>query len=370
MTWISLDVPGARALAVSESLAGERAYVRRSIVDTILLSGALAAITGVIAMMLGTWLVGWPVQRLVEKARRVGAGDFGGPVSVESGDELGALAVEMNAMCDRLDGAQRALAEATDARVRALEQLRHADRLSTVGTLASGIAHELGTPLNVVIARAEMIARREVTGDDAVRSAQVVEQSAGRMTTILRQLLDFARRRQAQTQPFDLVTLARETHGLLLTLAEKKGVELALGEGGAPIVAEVDVGPMQQALTNLVVNAIQAVPEGGHVTIEVLRDDREIDGARVRCALLRVRDDGPGIAEQDVPHVLEPFFTTKEVGDGTGLGLSVAYGIARDHGGEIEIESELGRGSAFTLVVPERPIARASQAAAPPEVRA
>jgi signal transduction histidine kinase len=349
-----VGAPGDPVLAISEPLAEERAYIRRNVVDTLLLSGALAAISGLLAMLLGTWLIGWPVQRLVEKARRVGAGDFGGPLAIMRDDELGTLGGEMNAMCDRLSDAQRALAEAAEARVRALEQLRHADRLGTVGTLASGIAHELGTPLNVVAARAEMIARREVEGGEAVQSAQVIEQSAARMTTILRQLLDFARRRPAETQPCDLVGLARETCGLLSTLAEKKGVALELADGHASVVAEVDVGPMQQALTNLVVNAIQAVNPGGHIHIEVGRVARPIDGAASRCAFLRVRDDGEGIEADRISHVFEPFFTTKPVGEGTGLGLAVAYGIVRDHGGVIEVESEPGQGSTFTIVIPER----------------
>jgi signal transduction histidine kinase len=372
VTRVSIDAPGAPVLTIAESLAEERAYVRRTIVDTFLLSGALAAISGLLTMLLGSWLVGWPIERLVAKARRVGAGDFGGPLPIERDDELGALAGEMNAMCDRLAAAQQALADAGEARVRAVEQLRRADRLGTVGTLASGIAHELGTPLNVVAARAEMIARGEITGEDAVRSAAIIEQSASRMTTILRQLLDFARRRPAQTQPFDLVALARETATLLETLAEKKGVELARPPVDAigAVVAEVDVGPVQQALTNLVVNAIQAVPDGGHVSIEVESSLRELDGATVRCALLRVRDDGPGIADEHLAHVMEPFFTTKEVGEGTGLGLSVAYGIARDHGGLIEVASTPGTGSTFTLVLPERATARGSQTPSSPPVRA
>ncbi len=139
-----------------------------------------------------------------------------------------------------------------------------------------------------------------------MRSAQVIEQSAGRMTTILRQLLDFARRRPAQTQPFDLVALARVTTNLLATLAEKKGVSLEPLAGDAAVVAEVDVGPMQQALTHLVVNAIQAVPPGGHVWIQVVAGSRAIEGTVARCALLQVRDDGPGITPEHLASGLEP----------------------------------------------------------------
>jgi HAMP domain-containing protein len=138
------------ALELSEPLDAERRTARTIVVDTVGTTLALALVTTLLSYLLGSWLVGRPVRALVAKARRIGAGDFGGPVRLRQRDELGALADELNATSDQLVEAHDRVARETAARIAAIEQLRHADRLTTVGKLASGVAHELGTPLNVV----------------------------------------------------------------------------------------------------------------------------------------------------------------------------------------------------------------------------
>ena len=146
VTYVPVEAEGARqgALELSESLATEGRRVRGIIVDTVVATITLAVVSGALSVLLGMWLVGRPVRALAEKARRIGRGDFGGKVELRQKDELAELAEEMNAMCDRLLEARDRVAEETAARIATLEQLRHADRLMTVGKLASGIAHELG----------------------------------------------------------------------------------------------------------------------------------------------------------------------------------------------------------------------------------
>ena len=365
-TYVPVAAPNGRpaVLELSESLASELAYVRRTIVDSLVTTATLAAVCGLLAMALGVLLVGRPVARLVDKARRIGTGDFGGPLAVAQRDELGELAMEMNAMCDRLERAQREVATQTSRRIATLEQLRHADRLSTVGKLASGIAHELGTPLNVISGRADMIAGREAQGDDALDSARVIKQASDRMAAIIRQLMDFARRRGPQRSNDDLAAVARQTIGLLGTIAQKKGITLAL-EAKGEVRADVDAGQIQQALTNLLVNAIQAAPERSTIEVTVGRepvcppsDLGSEPGSASEHAFLRVHDHGPGIPAELRERIFEPFFTTKGVGEGTGLGLSVTWGIARDHGGFIVVDDQQkGRaapddGTTFTLYLP------------------
>src|SRR5208283_4365944 len=148
--------------------------------------GALVAILSI--AVVGFTFVGRPMRRLVDKARRIGAGDLSGPLDLRQHDEIGVLAHEMNEMCDRLRAAQKKLAEETERRLAAGEQLRHADRLTTVGKLASGVAHELGTPLNVIEARASMIANGETTPEESVTCARAVVRGTERMTRIIRQL--------------------------------------------------------------------------------------------------------------------------------------------------------------------------------------
>ncbi|AUX42344.1 histidine kinase [Sorangium cellulosum] len=372
---VAVDPARVGAIEISESLEEEEAYVQASVVNTVTTIIALAALSGLLAMTFGQVLVGRPTRRLVDKTRRIGEGDLGGPLLLPQRDELGQIAREINAMCARLADAQARAARETAARIAALEQLRHADRLTTVGQLASGIAHELGTPLNVVGGRAKMIARG-LPPEEAAESARIIAEQADRITRIIRQLLDFARRRIAQKAPADLAQIARHTLVLLEPLARKRGVALRLDEASdAPARAEVDAGQMQQVLTNLVINGIHAMKRGGELTVRVerarARPPADHGGPEGEHLAVRVIDQGEGIAPADVPRIFEPFFTTKDVGEGTGLGLSVSYGIVREHGGWIDVQSEPDRGSTFTVYLapsgeaPARPAAGADAAPAP-----
>ena len=352
---VRLDDGRLGALELTESLSAERAYIRTTLIRILVTTGATAAVSGLIAIVTGMWFVGGPVRKLVAKARRIGDGDLSEPLALGQFDELGELADEMNAMCERLSEAQRRIDEEMAGRIQALEQLRHADRLTTVGKLASGIAHELGTPLNVVSARAKMIATGEVTGTDATANARSIGDQADRMAGIIRHLLDFARPRKPQKAPTDLRALLTQTAALLRPLARKRNAVLELPEGGA-VTVDADPLQLQQAVTNLIVNAIHSMPNGGRVRFEVgmesVRPPAHHGGPEALYARLCVRDEGSGIADEVREHLFEPFFTTKDVGEGTGLGLPVSYGIVRDHGGFISVESEVGVGSCFSMFLP------------------
>lgn len=347
------------ALEISEPLSDERAFTRAAAISTAASSLAFALLSFLLAIVLGVRFVGRPVSLLVEKARRVGRGDLTGPLQALPGDELGALATEMNAMCERLADARNRLAAETASRIAAEEQLRHADRLSTVGKLASGLAHELGTPLNVVSGRARMIQSGEVRGADAQNCARIIAGQSEAMARIIRQLLDFARAHKPEKSPDDLRRIARQTLTILRPLAEKREVALRLEVGEEPAVAEIDAAQVQQALTNLVVNGLQATEPGGNLTVGIAREQAEVaedPGSHPRAFLrLFVQDTGTGIRREHLRHVFEPFFTTKGVGEGSGLGLSVAWGIVQEHGGWIGVESEPGKGSCFSIYLPQQP---------------
>jgi signal transduction histidine kinase len=344
------------AIEVSESLAPQAAYIRGSQVHIVVKTLLMIAVCGVVVSLVGMWLVGRPIQALSEKTRRIGAGDLTGPIDLRQNDEIGALARDINAMCDRLAAAQERARSEAEMRLTMLEQLRHADRLKTVGQLASGVAHELGTPLNVVSGRAKLIADRRLEGDDAADSARIVVEQAERMASIIRQLLDFSRRREPRLVAGDLDDIAARTAEMLATIARKRRVIVALERAATPTTVVVDHGQLQQVLTNLVVNAIQASAAGGEVVVsvgrEVVRRPGDAAAAPMERAFVRVADRGHGIAPEHLPHVFDPFFTTKTVGEGTGLGLAVSYGIVRDHHGWIDVRSEVGAGSVFTVYLP------------------
>lgn len=363
------------AIELSESLQGQRRYVRATLSNVVAATSTLALVCGAMIIAFGVWFVGRPMRSLIEQARRVGAGDLSRRLVLSQHDEIGELAAEMNAMCDRLLEANERAAAEVARRIETLEQLRHADRLATVGRLASGVAHELGAPLQVVSGRAKMIADGDVTGTEAEDYARIIHEQVARMAAMIRQLLDFARRRAADKAPADVADVVRKTCALLSPIADKRRVALELHAGtseapSAPDPASVpafealiDAAQIQQALTNLIVNGVQAMPAGGVLSIAVRRErgapmslrlgaDRGVASER-DCIRIDVEDRGEGMSPETIGRVFEPFFTTKPPGEGTGLGLAVAHEIVRGHGGWIAVRSKMGQGSCFSIFLPE-----------------
>jgi signal transduction histidine kinase len=256
-------------------------------------------------------------------------------------------------MCERLAETNARMLAETTARIHAMEQLRHADRLITVGRLAAGIAHELGTPLNVIAGRVKMLRRGNVEREVAGEYLSAVAEQASRMTVIIRQLLDFAGRREPRPAPTDLHFIARAIARLVEPIARKHQVEVTITPEGAAM-ALGDPVQLEQVLSNLVVNGIHACAQGGKVEIACGTESASLQSSQSggRRAYLRVTDDGHGMDEQTKARIFEPFFTTKDVGQGTGLGLSVAHGIILENGGSISVTSQVGMGSTFSVFLP------------------
>jgi signal transduction histidine kinase len=236
--------------------------------------------------------------------------------------------------------------------LRALEsQLLRAERLSTVGVLAAGIAHEIGTPLGVVRSRAEYARGKLGADHPQARGLEVIVAEVDRVSRTIRQLLDFARVRPAQAHPVVVAEVAERVRELFHLEAERRRVTLAVDCAAAvqPVMADPD--ELQQVLINLVMNALDAGARN-EVRIEARPDNKTAGGVEWPRVRITVRDDGAGIAPEHLNLVFDPFFTTKKRGQGTGLGLAVAAQIVRNHGGEIEIDSTLGVGTTVTLLWP------------------
>jgi two-component system, NtrC family, sensor kinase len=326
-------------------------YVEESIVNAILATAMTVASAAGVMLILGMWLIARPMKALVDKARRVGASDLSGPLELEQDDEIGTLAHEMNLMCEQLADAKQTALQETAARERALEQLRHADRLITVGKLAAGVAHELGTPLNIISGRARMIVRGKVAGDAALDYCQSIAEQADRMTRIIHQLLDFSRRRGPKLERTDLSPVTKSAAALLGHMAMKRGVNLVI-DAEAPVYATVDPSQIQQVVTNLVLNALQACKPGDTTRVSVELVNPPSQGPNPNGVRISVTDTGCGMTPDVVSHIFEPFFTTKDVGQGSGLGLSVVHGIVEEHGGTISVQSTLHRGTEMSVYLP------------------
>jgi signal transduction histidine kinase len=356
ISYHGIDTPSGRvgAIELAESLDRKRESSRMALTTLTTMTLSLISVCAGLVLVLGVWFVGRPLAKLAEKAQRVGAGDLTGTLSLSQNDEIGDLAHEMNLMCERLAEADERVKAETAARMTALEQLRHADRLRTVGQLSAGVAHELGTPLNIVLGRAKMIAQGKAAGQKLHDYAVIISEQAERMARIIRQLLDYARVREPRTHRHDLNRLVQQTVELIKPLAERREVQIEVMTQGS-VFAPIDVAQVQQALTNVVVNAVHASPGGKAVTVttgQLWAAEPELGLREGQYGFVRVRDAGRGIDQNTLKKIFDPFFTTKPIGEGTGLGLAVTQGIVSEHQGWISAESEPGRGSTFTIHLP------------------
>ncbi len=308
----------------------------------------------------GVRMIGRPLNLLVEKTKRIGEGDFDGPINLPGNNELSELGHALNEMCEKLAEQTATIQAEAESRIQAEKQLRHADRLNTVGQLAAGVAHEMGTPLNVVVGRAELIAKGRMSEEEVRQSAATIKVEADRIAKVIRGLLDFARRDTAQRSLAAINAIVKDTTGLLVSFAAQKSIEVELLLGNGPFCARVDAGQLQQVFANLIMNAIQATPPGGSIRIGIEQEtvvpetkpEAPIGIAAGEYVRVDVRDSGSGIADENQPHVFEPFFTTKDIGEGTGLGLSIAYGIVQDHEGWIQFTTQPHHGTCFSVFLP------------------
>jgi signal transduction histidine kinase len=225
-----------------------------------------------------------------------------------------------------------------------------------VGSLASGLAHELGTPLNVVSGRANLIASGQLAPDACSNSARIIKEQVQRMAAIIRQVLDFARRKAPQRTLMDLRSLAQQTLDMIAPLAKQHRAILTFRACPEALRVRIEPEQIEQVIVNLITNAWQAMPQGGRIEVEVQPQDRRQPLGRhlatAPYACLTVADEGDGIRDEDLMQIFDPFFTTKGTGQGTGLGLSISYGIVHDHEGWIEALNRSERGACFRVYLP------------------
>ena len=228
-------------------------------------------------------------------------------------------------------------------RKRLQEQLRRTERVAELGTLASGMAHEIGTPMNVILGRAEYLMDR-VKEEPIKKGLQTIVTQVERITKVMNQLLSFARRKAPERLSLNLREVIENNLDIFQDRLAKNQirVETLFEEACSPVWADAD--QMSQVLINLIMNAIHAMPDGGTLRIGLAQEKEWIK--------LTVADTGHGIPRELLTKIFEPFFTTKEFGKGTGLGLTVVKGIIEEHQGSIGVESEEGKGTTLTILLP------------------
>lgn len=228
-------------------------------------------------------------------------------------------------------------------RKRIEEQLRRTEVLAELGTLASGMAHEIGTPMNVILGRAEFAMRR-IEDERAKQSLATIVTQVERITKIMNQFLAFARRRPAERRAVGVTDIVEDSLEMLRERLARHQIQVVAEIPEAVPLVHADPDQMSQVLLNLFINALHAMPEGGTLKVTVK--------PQADVVALLIADTGHGIPREHLGKIFTPFFTTKEIGKGTGLGLTVVHGIIEEHGGKIAVESEPGKGTTFTILLP------------------
>jgi len=311
--------------------------------DEVFVSIVLSIATVFLALVAVGWAlilfqVRRPLGNLIDVMSRVRHGDLSAKAATSSKDEIGELGAAFNAMVHQL-------AHEEEAR-RALEAgLQRVDKLVTVGQLSAGLAHEIGSPLQVLNGRARELAERNDLPAEAKRVAEMLVEQSDRIAAIVEQLLSFSRRKPAQLRPTDFRKAVTSVVRLLEGDARRRrvAIELSAPDGLPQILADPE--QLQQVVLNLLTNALRATAEGGKVSVGLTAHEG-------RALELFVQDTGAGIDEAVRARIFEPFFTTWTDKGGTGLGLAVVKSIVTEHRGTIEVESGRGHGTRFTVSFP------------------
>src|SRR5215471_7279260 len=242
-----------------------------------------------------------------------------------------------------IEGSLVAIEDVTE-RVGLEAQLQQSDKLSSIGLLAAGVAHEVNTPLAGISSYSQMLMQQIPDNDPRRQLLEKIHRQTSRASSIVNNLLNFSRVTEARYAPVDLNRVIDDTIQLLEAQLRNTEIEVVRSYADELPPAFGDAPKLQQVLMNLILNARDAMPQGGRLEISTEADEDSV--------VIEVRDNGLGIAPEHLAKIYDPFFTTKQIGKGTGLGLAVSYGIIRDHGGHINVESKLGEGTRFQITLP------------------
>lgn len=311
-------------------------YLVKRYKEMILISVGLIALNFIIVYTLILNIIK-PIMKLTDDLREVSRGNLSIRSTISHRDEIGFLSQAFNSMMDSLNQARKEL-ERTHA------HMVQTEKMAAMGKLAAGLAHEINNPLGGVLTCLETL--RQNFQDEQVRTKylDLIHSGMERIRRTVKQLLNFGKQRSFQLEPTDINALMNRT--LEVTSHQLSSNNIFLHRNLDQGLSKIMVDPHQllQVFVNLILNAIAAMPEGGDLWIKTGQEN-----GKVRVA---IRDNGCGIPGENLDRIFDPFFSTKEPGQGTGLGLSVSYGIIHDHGGKIEVESEKGMGSEFTILLP------------------
>ncbi len=330
-----------------ESVKTTLAALMRKFIAFILLTSLLL---GILIYLVSRWNITFPISRLKEASKKLGRGDLGLRIEKSGVSELDDLIEEFNRMALNIER-QNSRREALFKEKISLERgLRHQDKLASIGQLATGLAHEIGTPLNVISGRAEYLLQKKSNDHPDVKNLNIIIRQADRIAATMQQMLAFSRKPSAGFKTVSPAKVIDEAFSLcrLKQRADCPQVELEQQSMVENLMADED--GLRQLFVNLMLNSFHAMPEGGIVRITSVETEDNSGDVRIIY-----EDNGPGIPADVVDRIFDPFFTTKEVGEGTGLGLFMVASIVQEHQGRIELDEEVETGVRFIIDLPRQP---------------
>lgn len=355
--------PGGRgaAIEVRHTLAAMERDFRRAVRESVLSRLLVLALFVLSVVTLTRWNIARPIRALIEAARAVGRGDLSQRIGTIRRDELGQLAEEFNRMAGKLQEANQRLIHEAEERLRLEQEIQQAQKLAAVGMLSAKVAHEIGTPLNVISGRAEVLARAVPPELPARRHLDVILSQTERITGIIRTLLDYTRPKTLSLRPVEVAPILGRVASLLADRCHRREIRLLLELPRELPRLQADPEQLQQLLLNLVQNALDAGPPGSAVRLTV-GEASLLEGSG-RSGIVRgkvespslaihILDQGRGMTAEELERAFEPFFSTKGRDRGTGLGLPIVEEIIRGHRGEIELLSAPGSGSEAIVRLP------------------
>lgn len=327
--------------------------LRRTRRDVIIFVGLTVLLGSVLGNLVGDVAIRRPLDRLQAALAQVEAGDLHAEVPAGGGVEFDRVATSFAAMTAELRRARLALREEAEGRERLLNAVAHSDKLASMGQIAATVAHELATPLQTMIGRAELIAEDCETLDEARGHAGILVQQGHRLTTITSRLLGYVRRLPADAPTAPAADSLRQVLDLLMPVARRGGVTLRLDLPKPRPERTRRTDAVQQIAFNLISNAIHATPAGGRVTVTLARAEvTRHDALPTRDALvLEVHDTGPGIPAELIDHIFQPFITGRAESGGTGLGLAVVRTLVHELRGSVGF-TQSPSGTTFTVHLP------------------
>ena len=323
-------------------------------------TSVLVALLSLLILVIVRGSISRPINELITRIRELGQGRWEQRIAIRGRDEIASLAKQFNIMSEELQASYSRLVHEQAEKIKLEQELRHSERLASVGQLAAGLAHEIGTPLNIIGGRAEYLLRRPRSQEELSENLRTIRSQIDRIAGIVRQLLEFSRRQEPVFRAVDVGLLLRNVRSFLDHKISERKVHVEIqGADGLPRV-QADPELLQQVFINLFLNSLDALGSGGTIRITAAVEKPGVStnagNNKANGLYLTFEDNGTGIRAEHIDRVFDPFFTTKDIGEGTGLGLSVTYGIIKDHGGEIQIESEPGKFTRFIIHLPtQRP---------------